>query len=223
MESGGEVQSSVLRVGGLAGILTGVLVVAAIITFVAAMPSFTFPPDLATDLERFPENGTILRAGFSIQVVALLLLLPFLAAFYWSLREPSRVFARIGLGSGVLAVILAILGFQGNLQSTHIFSVVLEDFPADRAVVVATYAAVQSLVAAVNVMSFLFLGLTFAAFGLAMRANPAYSEGFAWLTVILGVLIVLFPLPLLGLISILLFIVLAVVLGWKVYSLAGAA
>ncbi len=226
MESGGEVKRSVLRVGGWAGILAGIIfIIGTVVGFVipALGRPIAFPPDLAQDLASFPENGTIVRAGISLVTLSLLLLLAFWAALYWSLREPSRVFARIGLGSGVLAVILLILNGQIVLQSGHFFSALFADPASDQDVVVATYAAVRSLAEAAFTTGFFFLGLAFVGFGLAMRSHPAYQEGMVWLTVVLGVLIVLLFMFILGLFSILLFVVLAVVLGRKVYSLAGAA
>ncbi len=213
-----------MRLGGLAGVWGGIVVIVGFITVGIATGIGPFPPDppdLEQDLARFPEYGTILRIGFSLVVVGLLMLLPFFAALYRSLREPSRAFARIGLGSGVLAIILFILSIQGDLQSTHIFSALYESAAAsDRPVVVAMYTAVRGLTTAALTTSVLFLGLAFVGFGLAMRASPAYQEGLVRLTMVLGLLIVLFVLFIWGSISIIFLVVLALMLGWKVYSLS---
>lgn len=209
----------------MAGIPGGVIFIAGFIAFaLASLRDGGFPPDFAQRLASFPENGTLLRVGASLVVVALLLLLAFVAALYWSLREPSRVFARIGLGSGILAVILLILTVEGELQSTHLFSTLYDGAAAsDRPGVVAAYTMMLSLTSVGLITSIVFFGLTFVGFGLAMRASSAYRGGLVWLTVVSGLLIVFFPLPLLGLFSFILLVVLAVVLGWKVYSLSAAA
>lgn len=214
-----------LRIGGWAGILAPIIYVLGFVigfVLVALGRPIAFPPDLAQILASFPEDGAIVRVGISLIAVALLLLLAFWAALYWSLREPSRVFARIGLGSGVLAVILLILDGQIVLQSGHFFSALFSDPAADQAVVVAGYAVVRSLAQATFTTGFFFLGLAFVGFGLAMRAHPAYQGGMVSMTVVLGILIALLQMALLGLFSIILFVVLAIVLGWKVYRLAGA-
>ena len=223
MASGGDVNTSVLRVGGWAGILGGVFFLVGLLIFALASP-IVFPPDFAQRLASFPENGTLIRVGISLMVVGLLLLLAFVAALYWSLREANRVFARIGLGSGILAAILLILTGEGELQSTALFSALYESSVAsDRPAVVAAYAAVLSLTSVGLVTSLVFFGLAFVGFGLAMRSSPDYRAGFFWLTVVLGFLIVFFPLPILGFFSFLLLVVLAVVLGWKLYGMARTA
>ena len=223
MESGGNVQRSVLRVGGWAGVLAGVIVFVALITLILTLPLPAFPPDFEQNLVDFRANPTPLTVGLDLFILAGLVFLAFFAALYWSLREPSRVFARIGLGSGVLAVILIIVGIAGNLVSLNFFSALHADPAADRPVVVATFVAVQSLIQAGTTGGFFLLGLAFVGFGLAMRASPGYQEGFVWLTAVLGLLIVLLTFFILGLVSIILLAVLGLVLGWKVYSLSRAA
>ncbi len=223
MESQGEVQRSVLRLGGLAGILAGVIliVILGIVLGIASFATLSFPPNRVEILERFPEFATLWSAALSLFVVYGLLLLPFFAALYLSLREPNRVYARIGLGSGILAIILMVSITQLNLQSLHTFSAVLADPSADRAMVIATYASVASLVNALDALTWLFTGFTFVAFGIAMRASPSYSQGLVWLTVILGLLTVAsaFLIPPAGL-GIFFTPVLYLVLGWKVYRLS---
>lgn len=215
---------SVLRVGGWAGILAGVLVLVALIVSVALAPPTTFPPDFEQNLVDFLANPTPQTVGQDLAIISLLLILPFLAAIYRTLREPSRTLARIGLGSSVLATVLLIVGFAGLLEASRSFSALYDGAAiADRPVVVAAFAVVWQLLGAGNVAGIYLFGLAFVAFGLAMRASPDYQEGFAWLSVVLGIITVLLPLLILGLASALLLAVFALVLGWKVYSLSRAA
>ncbi len=221
----GEMERRILRVGGWAGVLAGIIVVVGLITFLLLPVPFgaTFPPDLEQDLASFPEIRTNLTVSFALLVVAYLLLIVFLGALYWSLKEPSRAFARIGLGSGVLAVLLSIVGLQGFLLASNVLSALYGDVAvADRPVVVATYGVMFSLSSAVLSTGFLFIGLAFVAFGLAMRGSPDFGEGLAWLSVVLGILIVLLVFPIQGNVGTILIAVLALVLGWKVYSLSRA-
>ncbi len=88
---------------------------------------------------------------------------------------------------------------------------------------VATYAAVVTLLSAGESAGFLLIGLAFVAFGLAMRGRQDFGEGLAWLSVVLGIIIVLLNLLGLGFVGTLALPVVALVFGWKVYSLSKAA
>ena len=215
-------EKSVLRVGGWGGILAGVFIVLGLLTFVLSSPP---PPgDLEQNIATFPENRTILTVAVDLFLVGLLLFLVFLAALYWSLREPSRVFARIGLGSGVLALVFIVVISTGSLLALDAFSGLYEAAAvSDRPVVVATFGAVMSLLQAGSSAGGLFIGLAFVAFGLAMRGSRDFGEGLAWLSVVLGLVVVLFVFLFLSLVSVLVIAVFGLVLGWKVYSLSRAA
>lgn len=216
---------SVYRVGGLAGVLSAVALVAALIVFLV-VPTLVFGPgsNLEDQLADFPENNDVLTVGVDLFTIGFLLLLPFLAGLYWSLREPSRVFARIGLGSGTLATIALILVVQGLWGATSLFSPLYADATAaEQAGIVATYTALVTLVGVGASVGVLFLGLAFAGFGIAMRESPEFPVGLSWLSLGLGVIMILLVLATLGLLSVLLLAVLLVVLGWKLHSLSRTA
>ena len=214
-------EKSVLRVGGWAGVVAGVLFVIALITFSISPP----PVDLEQALVTFPENRTVLTVAIDLFLVGLLLFIAFFAALYWSLREPNRVFARIGLGSGVLAAVVGIVTLGGFLLAANAFSGLYEAAAvSDRPVVVAAYGAVVSLLQAGNSASFLFAGLALVAVGLAMRGSQDFSEGLVWLSVVLGIIVVLFTfLSLAAPVAIIALAVFFLVYGWKVYSLSRTA
>ncbi|MFQ5920049.1 MAG: hypothetical protein ACE5I4_08430 [Thermoplasmata archaeon] len=210
---------NVLRVGGLAGILAGVFVVVGLIVFAA------FPPAASPEeqLANFADNQVTSAVTIDLFLVAFLLALVFLGGLYWSLREPSRFFARIGLGSGVLSLILPLVALQGLLVAAAAFAGMYADAAAaDRPVVVAAYGAVVTLLGAGNTSGFLLTGLALVAFGFAMRGSPDFSEGLAWLSIILGIVVVLFTFLVFAPVAIIAIAVFLLVVGWKVYSLAGA-
>ena len=216
----GEMDKSVLRVGGWAGVLAGVLIVIGLITFFLSPTPITITADEQT-LATFPEFRTLFAVGVDLTIVGSLLSLLFLAALYGSLREPSRVFARIGLGSGVLGLVLYIVGLVGFLLALDAFSGLHAGAAvSDRPVVVATYAAVATLLSAGLFGGFLLIALAFVAFGLAMRGSPDFGGGLAWLSVVLGILAGLLLLIPAGIFALLVFVL---VFGWKVYSLSRAA
>ena len=211
-------EKSVLRVGGWAGLLAGVLIVIGLIPFFAiTTPILEFEQTLAT----YPEFRTLLAVGVDLTIVASLLSLPFLAALYVSLKEPSRVFARIGLGSGVLGLVIYIVFLVGFLLALEFFSGLYAGAAvSDRPVVVATYTAMATLFLAAAAAGFLLIGLSFVAFGLAMRGSPDFGNGLAWLSVVLGIVAGLLLLLAVGIFALLVFVL---VFGWKVYSLSKAA
>ncbi len=218
-ESMGE-DKSILRVGGLAGVVAGVILILGLLTLFSSLP----PVDLEQQLATFPGDRTLLTVAVDLFLVGFLLFLVFLAALYWSLREKNRAFARIGLGSGVLAFVLGIVITAGLLLAADAFSGLYADAAvADRPVVVATYGAVVSLLQAGNTAAFLFTGFAFVAFGLAMRGSQDFGEGLAWLSIVLGVIVVLLTFLLLANLGVIAGAVFALVLGWKVYSLSRAA
>lgn len=169
-------------------------------------------------------GGTLLTVAIDLTLVDSLFFLAVLAALYWSLREPSRVFAhRARIGGPYHRPYHR--WHRGLSLAADAFSALYADAAvSDRPVVVATYAAVVSLLQAGGSAAFLFQGLAFVAFGLAMRGSQDFGEGLAWLSVVLGIIVVLstflfvaFP------VAIIAFAVFALVLGWKVYSLLKAA
>ena len=204
----------------MAGLLAGVLLIIGIIMFLISPPVPGFEEDLAT----FPERSTSAAVTIGLFLVALLLLIVLLAGLYLSLKEQSRGFARIGLGSGVLAFVVTIFALQGQLLAANAFTGLYADaLAADRSVVVATYGAVVTLLRVGNAAGFFFTALAFVAFGIAMRRSQDYGEGLAWLTVVLGIIILLAALVLLEPPAIIAVVVFALVLGWKVYSLSTGA
>lgn len=218
----GETDKSVLWVGGLAGVVAGVLIVLGLITFLLSSPA---PQgDLGEALRTFQDNIIIISVALDFFLVNFLLGLVFLAALYVSLKEPSRAFARIGLGAGVLALALFIATIGGFLFAADTFSRLFVDPDQDQAIVVAVYGAVVSLLMAGSGAAFLLTGLAYAAFGLAMRGSQNFSEGWVWLAVGLGIIVVLFTFLFLALpVAIVAGAVFSLVFGWKVYSLSGAA
>ncbi len=213
-------EKSVLRVGGLAGVLAGSIIVIAFIALLSSPQVAGLEESLAT----WPENAALANVTLDLFLVGLLLFIPFLAVLYSSLREPSRLFARIGLGTGVLAVIVLIFGLLGSIGAAEVLSrVYMEAATGDRPVVVAIYGGFLSLFGVGIAAGFLFAGLAFVAFGIAMRGSRDFGGGLAWLSVALGIIIVLFTFLLLAFLAFIAVAVFALVLGWKVYSLSRAA
>ncbi|MFQ5837848.1 MAG: hypothetical protein ACE5HJ_03605 [Thermoplasmata archaeon] len=218
-------EKSVLRWGGIAGILAGIilLIFGLVGLGLALMGQIKVVPDLEQYLVDFHANPIPVTVFLDLAIVSVLLLFLFVVALYWTLREPSRVFARIGLGLGVLALILLAVSAEVDLLARQFFSLRYANAaPSDQPTVAAIFAALHGLTTAGLNIGLIFLGVGFIAFGLAMRASLGYQEGFVWLSAILGLVIILLPLLILNIVSLVFIGLLGLVLGWKVYSLSRA-
>ncbi len=233
MESRGEVSTAALRSGGMAGILAGVFVIVGAILIALRPPPSTLGEILG---ELFPQNRTLVAAGTYVTLAALLLAVPFLASLYWKLRGTDRALAQLGLGPSLLAIPLLIFfivaDFAVTSSHSNLYGQALADDPTsplgagDAGLVLVAYWTTSSLISAVALAAALLLGLGVAFFGIAMRESADFSKGFMWLSVALGILVILFAflnldLPAAFLGAALAVAAFALVLGWKIYTLAG--
>lgn len=220
MEAKGEADRSLMRIGGWGGMVGGIFI---LVGLLVAILGAGLPETLRQELETFSDRslGVFLETDFSL--AALLLGITLLAGLYVSLRHVNRGLARLGLGAGVFAFALAVVGLTGFLIAQMAFSELYNDPLLDQSLVLVTYTAVDTLLTALSGAAFLFTGFAFAAFGLAMRGSPDFSRGVVWLTIVLGLAIILFALLSGGAIAIGVIAVLLLVLGWKVMSLSRAS
>lgn len=217
-----EQDKSVLRWGGLAGILGGILF---ILVFVI-VAVFVGDPG---GVERFPEiraARTVENGGY---LLVLILWVVHFLALYVALRRTSLAPALFGSGLGIVG--LAVLA-AGALP--HVATVPLSDLyqapgttPADQAALVLMWQATWGIFDAL-----LFTGLAIVAAGLttlggAMLGSPAFGKVLGWLTVVIGVLgiaagvvLLIDPGSSIAAISVLSLIIFHIIVGWKVYSVS---
>jgi hypothetical protein len=223
-------EKSVLRWGGLAGILGGIifiLVFAVVIVFVGPDPSET-----RGEVMRFPD----IRAGRTIEdslyLMVLILWVAHFLALYRALREASLAPAQFGSVLGILG-----LGVLAAGALPHIATAPISDLyhapgatPQDQATLVLMWQATEGIFDALFVVGVLLVPIGLVALGVAMLRAPAFGKGFGGISVALGVIGVVAASVLLvdphspsAFVGVLAIIVFHLVLGWKLYSLSGAS
>ncbi|MGZ9222841.1 MAG: hypothetical protein ACXW4Q_12105 [Anaerolineales bacterium] len=217
-----EQDKSVLRWGGLAGILGGIIFV--FVFVIVAV--FVGDPG---GVERFSEiraARTVENGGY---LLVLILWVVHFLALYVALRRTSLAPALFGSGLGILG--LAVLA-AGALP--HVATVPLSDLYqepgatlADQAALVLIWQASWGIFDAL-----LFTGLAIVAAGLttlgiAMLGTPVFGKVLGWFTLVLGglglaagVALLIDPGSSIAVISVLSLILFHIIAGWKVYSVS---
>ena len=225
-----EQEKSVLRWGGLAGMLGGILF---ILTWVVA--GVFVPPDpadLAGWVTRFPDIRAARVVENGLYLVALILEVTLFLALYRALRRTSLTPALFGS-------VLGILGLTVMMVSTtpHVAHAPLSDLyhapgatPVDQATLALLWQAIKGIFDAMLYVGFFIVPIGLITLGVAMLGSPTFGKGFGWMSVVLGVVgLVAAILQLVdtssmsGAGSYFASLIFYFVLGWKVYSLSRAS
>ena len=217
-------EKSVLRWGGLAGVLGGIIFV---LVFVIVGVFTGLEP---VDVMGFPDVRTTLKVGDSLYLGVLILWVIHFLALHRALRETSLAPALFGSVLGILGlVVLAVDSLHGPWQSR------ISDLyhapgatPEAQATLVLLWQAAQGMFNAFLVTGLLFLPIGVIALGVAMFKTPAFGRVFGGLSVVLGVvgvvaasvLLLVDPRSVVAVAVVFTLIVFHLVLGWKVYSLS---
>jgi Domain of unknown function (DUF4386) len=220
-------EQSVLRWGGLAGMLGSVLLV---VTFVFVGLVVGDAATAAVWIERFPELRAARTIENSLFLVVLILWVPHFLALYHALRRESLAPALFGSVLGILG--LVVLAAEAL---PHVAQAPISDLyhapgttPEDQATLVFLWQATQGILDAMLVTGLVFLPIGLVCLGVAMLRAPAFGTAFGGLSVVLGALGVgaatlllvnpdSVPGALVGVFALILF---HVVLGWKVSRLS---
>lgn len=220
-------EKGVLRWGGLAGILGGiifVLVFVVVIVFVGADPA-----EPEGELRRFPDIRAARTVEDSLYLVVLILWVAHFLALYRALREASLAL----FGSVVGIVGLGVLA-AGALP--HVAQAPISDLyhapgasTEEQATLALLWQANQGIFDALFGAGLVLVPIGLIALGVAMVGTSAFGKGFGWLSVVLGVVgvvagtvLLLDPLSPSAFAGVLALIVFHLVLGWKVYRLSRA-
>jgi hypothetical protein len=222
-------EKSVLRWGGLAGILGAiifVLVFVVVIVFVGADPA---QPE--GELVRFPDIRAARTVEDGLYLVVLILWVAHFLALYSALRGASLAPALFGSVLGIVG-----LGVQATGALPHVATAPISDryhaprsTPEDQATLVLMWQATEGIFDALFGVGLLLVPIGFIALGVAMLGVPAFGTGFSGVSVVLGVVgvvaasvLLVDPLSLSAFVGVLALIVFHLVVGWKVYSLSRA-
>jgi Domain of unknown function (DUF4386) len=222
-------EKSVLRWGGLAGILGGivfVLVFVVVIVFVGPEP---VEPE--GEVIRFPDIRAARTVEDSLYLVVLILWVAHSLALYRALRGTSLAPALFGSVLGIVG-----LGVLAAGALPHVATAPISDLyhapgttPEDRAALVLMWQATEGIFDALFGVGLLLVPIGFVALGVAMLRVPAFGKGFGGASVVIGVIgvvaasvLLVDPLSPSAFVGVLALIVFHLVLGWRLYSLSRA-
>ena len=227
-----EEEKSVLRWGGLAGILGGIIFILVFVIVIAfVLPQLPDPDDPEGLVMRFPD----VRAAHVVEEVLYLGVLALWAihflALYRALRGRSLAPALFGSALGIMGLGVLAAGALPQVARTPISDLYHAPgaTPEDQATLVLLWQATQGIFDALLVVGLLLLPIGVIALGVAMLGAPAFGKGFGWMSLVVGVLgvaagvvLLIDPGSPIAIVSILSLIVFHIALGWKVYSLSRA-
>lgn len=211
-----------LWVGGIAGFVTGAILVLAFIVRVAAAGA-PFGAGLEEQLQLFQEPNVlaVFQVVNVISLAAYLLSLALFLAIYRSLRVTSAEYA---LGGLLLYVVFVVL-FSVFASWTFFVHPRLADLyatTANQATVVEMFGVTHAITDTIIFVASLFFALSALTLGAVMLGNQDYGRTFGGVSLVLGLVGIVALAFLIGLARDLL-IVFAFVFGWKVYSLSRTA
>ena len=217
-----ENEKSVLRWGGLAGIL-------AFIIFIVDMPIYVFAdPFTPEGLMRFTDVRVALAANTILMMTTAVLSIALVLTLYRVLRRTGLAPALFGSVLGVLGYVLVALGDA----STFVAFAPLSDLyhapaatPEAQATVVLLWQATQGITNTFFFVGILFMMIGFIALGVAMLRAPAFGRRFGGVSIVIGVVgtvgavVSLFVFEAIG-VMVLANLIFLPLFGWKVYSLS---
>src|SRR5215207_4771728 len=218
---------SVLRWGGLAGILGGIVFIVVFVVVIAFVGPEPAEPE--GEVMRFPDKRAARTVEDSLYLVVLILWVAHFLALYRALRERSLAPALFGSVLGIVG-----LGVLAAGALPHVATAPISDLyhapgatPQDQATLVLLWQATQGIFDALFGVGLLLVPIGFVALGVAMLGAPAFGRGFGGVSVVVGVVGVVAGVVLLidpgspiALVSILSLIIFHIALGWKVYTLS---
>lgn len=226
-----EQEKSVLRWGGLAGMLGGILFILALVVVIAGPVGMEDPADLAEWVTRFPDIKAARVVENVMYLMALILEVPLFLALYRALRRTSLAPALFGSVLGILGLTVMAVG-----TTPHVAHAPLSDLyhapgatPEDQATLVLLWQATWGIFNAMLYVGFFVVPIGLGLLGVAMFGAPAFGQGFGSVTLVLGVgglvaavLQMVDPASMIGAGSYFAYLIFYLVLGWKVYSLSRA-
>ncbi len=227
-----EQEKSVLRWGGLAGILAGILFILSWVIVGLGPVGMDDPTELEGFVTRFPDIQAARVLENCVYLVALLLGIVLFLALYRALRETS-------LAPALFGSVVGIVGLVSMVASTtpHVAHAPLSELyhasgatAEDQATIVILWQATKGIFEALLYVGFFVVPIGLILMGVGMRGNPAFGKSYGGVGVALGVVgliaaILQFadPASMSGALSYFAIVIFSFVMGYKVYSLSKAS
>lgn len=223
-----EQEKTVLRWGGLAGMLGGILFILTWVVVIVGPVGMEDPADLAGWVTRFPDIRAARVVENGIYLAAVILEVMLFLALYRALRRTSLAPALFGSVLGILGLTVYMVGTLPHVAHTPLSD--LYHTPgattADQATLALMWQATWGIFNAILYVGFFVVPVGITLLGVAMLGSPAFGKGFGWLSVVLGliglaaaVLQMADPSSMIGAGSFFACLIFYLVLGWKVYRL----
>ena len=217
----------VLRWGGLAGILGGLMFI--IVFFIVGVFIGADPAEPAGAVARFPD----IRAGRTVEnglyLVVLVLWVAHFLALYRALRETSLAPALFGSVLGIVGLAVLAVGALPHAASLPLSNLYHAPgaTPESQATLALVWQGTQGILNGQLVTGLVVLPFGLVALGMAMLQAPSFGKGYGLLGVGLGVVgagaavaLLVDPLSFIAVIGVFALIVFHLVVGWKVYRLS---
>ena len=221
-------EKSVLRWGGLAGILGGIAFIFTIIILVGFVPAT--PATTEGLVSRYPDVRAAITAGEIVYLVAVILWVILFLALYRALRGSSLAPALFGSGLSLLGLVVYATGALpvvalGPISDLYHASGATS---AQQATTVLLWQGIQGIFNETDTVGFAVFSIGLIILGLAMLKAPAFGKVFGGLSVVIGVAAVLgisffavdsSTFAIFGILALLIY---PLIFGWKLYSLSKA-
>lgn len=224
MEDG---EKSVLRWGGLAGMLGSVLM---IVTFVIVGVFVGTDDSAAVLIERFPEIRAARTVENGLFLALLVLWVLHFLALYRALWRESLTPALFGSAIGIVGLVVMAAGNAHHVAQFPLSNLyhVPGATPEEQASLVVLWQATMGILEAMLVTGLLLVPIGLICLGMAMLRAPTFGKGFGGASVVLGALgfgggslMFVDPASVLGPVAaVFTLIVFHFALGWKVYRLS---
>ncbi len=222
-------EKNVLRWGGLAGMLGGILFILSFVVVIAGPAGTEDPASLEGWVMRFPDIRAARIVENGIYLVGLILGVTLFLALYRALRGTRLAPALFGSVLGILGLVVLMAG-----ALVHVATAPLSDLyhapeatPVEQATLALLWQATWGIFDALLAVGFFIVPIGLFSLGVAMLGDPAFGKGFGGVSVVLGVVgllsAVLFmvdPSSMIGAGTFFSIIIFYLVLGRKVYSVS---
>jgi hypothetical protein len=224
-----EQEKSVLRWGGLAGMLGGILFILTWVVVLAGPVGMEDPADLAGWVTRFPDIRAARVVENGIYLVAVTLEVTLFLALYRALRRTSLAPALFGSVLGILGLVVFMVGALPHVAHTPLSDLYHAPgaTPEDQVTLTLLWQATWGIFDAILYVGFFVVPIGIIALGVAMLGTPAFGKGFGGVSVVLGVVGLVAaviqmadPSSMIGAGTYFACLIFYFVLGWKVYSLS---
>jgi hypothetical protein len=222
-------EKSVLRWGGLAGILGGILFILVFVIVIVFVGLDPVEPE--GSVMRFPDVRAVRTVENGLYLVVLILWVTHFLALYRALRVTSLAPALFGSALGILGLAMLAAG-----ALPHVATAPISDLyhapgatPEDQATLVLLWQATEGIFDALLFAGLLILPIALIALGVAMLRAPAFGKGFGRVSLVLGMagvvaalVLLVDPLSPIAVVGVLALILFHLIVGRKVYSLSRA-